>query len=324
MAAPTEKPAFFCPPHHLPSEERQKAWERETITLHQSGKSACVQCWIYQTWLQLGKDFPLLTKMPEKGAVIAVSGTLPQGFRPTDNLFLIDVVADGLPHPAAHHHILQNASHAARLHNSTFIPLWPQPGLIPRDRERSLSFPNIHFFGDPPNLAPEIAPDEFRRELENLTGLASDCIPAEQWHNYSETDCVVAVRSFDKKPYRHKPATKLYNAWLAGVPLVGGPESAFLADGSAGDNFLCVESPIGLIESLRALHDNAVLREEVVKSGKRAIRAFDEAATRQRWQTFLTEVAPALSKEWASRSSFSRKLERARNLLHLRLDGILP
>ncbi|MEM8808289.1 MAG: hypothetical protein AAGF01_19895, partial [Cyanobacteria bacterium P01_G01_bin.38] len=39
-----------------------------------------------------------------------------------------------------------------------------------------------------------------------------------RWHDYRQIGAVVAIRSFDRRRYDHKPATKLYNAWQ-GCPL---------------------------------------------------------------------------------------------------------
>lgn len=48
-----------------------------------------------------------------------------------------------------------------------------------------------------------------------------------QWNDFSETDLVLAVRPPSGDLHLRKPATKLCNAWLAGVPAMLGPESAY-------------------------------------------------------------------------------------------------
>src|SRR2546422_1942949 len=73
------------------------------------------------------------------------------------------------------------------------------------------------------------------------------------WHYYRETDAVIAARGFDGNPHVHKPATKLYNAWLAGVPFLAAPDSAFRAERRSPDDFLAVHDAAELFEKLRLL-----------------------------------------------------------------------
>jgi hypothetical protein len=47
------------------------------------------------------------------------------------------------------------------------------------------------------------------------------------WHDYSTDDLVLAVRDLTEKDALVKPASKLVNAWIAGVPALLGPEPAF-------------------------------------------------------------------------------------------------
>jgi hypothetical protein len=258
--------------------------------LIQSGKAACVQCWIYLTFLRLsraGDQLELCHQLPEEGVVVALTGNLPRDFKCPKGIFLIGVVADGNPHPACHFHILQNAKHAARLPRSTYIPLWPQPGLIPRKRERGDRFENIYFFGDPPNLAPELRDPSFSDSLREQLGLNLVIAGSDRWHDYSEADCVIAIRELGARGFLGKPATKLYNAWMAGVPFIGGGDSAFETDGRPGVDYLRCTTLESVITALDLLKNDSNLRCRMVDEGLSASLWFSPSAITERWIVFL-------------------------------------
>lgn len=309
------RPRFFIPAHHLPPEDRRAAWESGTghPILEQSGKSACAQCWIYQTWQELADRAELVTTLPDSGIVVGLSGTLPAQFQPPAEMFLIDVVADGDPHPSAHWHVVQNAAHARRLPRSTFIPLWGQPGLIPRAASRARIFENIDFFGDPPNLAGELATPEFADHLHSLTGLRLRFRNAASWHDYRTTDCAIGIRSFSRKKFLHKPSTKMYNAWTAGVPFIGGPESGLLSDARAGQDFLLCRSPADVIAALKTLQSSPALQSRLIRNGALRLRHFDRTAVRKRWIHLLNDLAPNRARQ---RARYPRPVLYAADHLH--------
>jgi len=47
------------------------------------------------------------------------------------------------------------------------------------------------------------------------------------WPDFREADLILAVRPGDRRRATNKPASKLVNAWLAGVPALLGPEVAY-------------------------------------------------------------------------------------------------
>lgn len=180
----------------------------------------------------------LVHDIPRDGIVIALTGTLPPHFRAPQGMFLAGVIADGLPHPSAHCHIAQNAAHAHRLPRDIFMPHWTQPGLLTRDPVRGNTFERVAFYGTKSNLAPELQTPEWAEHLLHTVGCTFDIRSAEHWHDCHDVDVVLAVRTFGRQRQLHKPATKLYNAWRAGIPFIGGRDSAFAADGNPGRDYL--------------------------------------------------------------------------------------
>ena len=317
---------FYIPENFLPHEEEREQWMTGTPSrLSQSGKAACVQCWIYLTYIRLtqaGVAVELCHKIPEDGIVVALTGNLMPNFRPHPKVFLIGVVADGTPHPACHHHILQNATHATRLPHSTYIPLWSQPGLIPRNSARGERFKNIYFFGDPPNLAPELRDSSFAEILKNRFGLNLVLAEAERWHDYSEADCVLAIRELSSRLFLRKPATKLYNAWLAGVPLIGGMESAFRAHGKTGIDYISCKTLDDMFQALIKLRDNPSLRRQIAAEGKISALKFTPEAITRCWIEFLESVSTKEASAHFSQSPHQRKFTSWRQRLTLTFDKL--
>src|SRR5690606_12799758 len=136
---------------------------------------------------------------------------------------------------------------------------------LPRDPQRGDRFETLGFFGDETNLAPELRDPAWRAQLENL-GVRLEVFHADRWHDYREVDGVVAIRGFGPSPYLHKPATKLYNAWLAGVPFIGGRDSAYAGDGTVGKNFLQAATPDELLQQVCRLKENPDLTRALVEA----------------------------------------------------------
>jgi len=284
------------PDKYLPNGPDQEAWKSGSIRkLEESGKITCAQCWIYQTWAALsaaGIPCELSSAIPGEGILLALSGFFHDSWRPPRGVFFADIVADFLPHPSAHLHIVQNGTHARRLPRSVFMPLWTHPNLVARDPSRGATFENVCFLGDPGNLAPELRSREWQDQLEKTPGLRLDVRRADRWHDYSDVDCVLAIRDFTRSRQLHKPGTKLYNAWLAGVPFIGGNDSAYAADGNCGVDYLKAESPEAVLAHLRRLRDDPAFRSSLVANGREAGKAFTRDKTLRRWERLVMETLP--------------------------------
>jgi hypothetical protein len=313
------------PENCLPTPEERTDWSTERPRLKQSGKTACVQCWIYLTFLRLREakhDITLCYSIPHEGIVVALTGNLMPGYRAPKGVYLIGVVADGSPHPACHFHILQNAAHASRLPRSAYIPLWPQPGLIPRNTERGDRFENICFFGDPANLAPELRTPSFSDSLRERLGLNLVIAGSERWHDYSEADCVIAIREFGSRRFLEKPATKLYNAWMAGVPFIGGNDSAFEADGRQGIDYLRCSTPESVIIALEQLKGDCEFRRRLVLEGKRVARRFTPDAITSEWRNLLHSLATQSATSQLAKPKVMQELIRWIQDLSVRFDNL--
>lgn len=317
--------SFCLPKEYWPNQSWIEAFERgEVIPLEKQGKGAVSQCWIYQTWrllIEAGVSCFLREGLPKDGGIIiamspsfySIAALLKSEATQTTRadswlrpFFLVDIVADGLPHPAAHLHLVQNREHARRLPRSLFMPHWPQPHLIPRDQARGLRFEKICFFGDVRNLAPELCSIAWQEKLYQELGLVLEIRGADQWHDYSDVDGVIAIRDFGYSRHLHKPATKLYNAWLAGVPFIAGNDSAYAADGHPGRDYLVATSAEKVFQHLKRLKNNPLVRQNLVKNGSASSAAYTREATFQRWKRLLQTTLPQEAHAWHQQSALKR------------------
>ncbi len=309
--------AFLTPEEFIKNPNHYDEWLREKkIPLEERGLGT-QECWIYQTWALLkhaGLNFPLLTKPPEEGILIMHSDQsinfLKDGSTPSKKLFIVNIVADTHPHPEAHLNIVQNKAHHAQLPYSCFIPHWPEPNLIERNPLRGLRFENVVFFGRKTNIAPALLTEEWSDHLRRSLGLYFHFQEESEWHDYSQVDCAIAIRDFKHGKHFKKPATKLYNAWLAGVPFIGGPDSAFSSEGRCEKNYLLSTSFKEVLKNLKRLQESNELRLQLIAEGKKAGHQITQAATLERWKQLLLITLPELALRWHQKSSSQQKRER--------------
>lgn len=269
-----------------------------------------IYCWTVQTYLYLKADgFPceLVSTIPKEGIVVAFRDSFPYALKPTAKILMVCLKPDRNRHPYAQLHVVQNPQDTQNLSNSYYIPLWRQPGLIPRDSGRGDKFENIGYFGISHNLAKELKAPSWREKLQEL-GLNWEIIPKESWHDYSNIDAVVAVRNFQGQDYTQKPASKLYNCWHAGVPAILGCESAFQSEYKSDLDYIEVKSLDEAISALKHLQDNPQLRQKMRENGKVRSQDIRPQEVVKKWVVFLQNVAIPEYKNWCNLSNWQQQL----------------
>lgn len=311
---------FFCMTEDcFPTPAWREKWGKgEFVKFAELNKSLTVHTWLYQTGTllqQAGVDAPFFIKMPhlpQRGIVVTMSGLLycyPKRLRFSSSLFIAGIVADaGIPHPTAMLHLIPNKIAAKHLPFTEFIPHWPQPFLIPRDSKRGERFETVCFMGDPQNIAPELCSKEWHLRLEKELGLHFICRDFDRWHDFSDVDCVVAIRDFSGSHFCYKPAHKLHNAWLAGVPFIGGRDSAFVGDGHPGHDYLVATSAEEVFLNLKQLKENVTFRSTLVQNGHRSGVAFTREAVLQSWKRLVQETLPMRALKWHRSSAVKRTI----------------
>jgi hypothetical protein len=175
-----------------------------------------------------------------------------------------------------------------------FIPHWPQPGLLPRQRDRGAQIETLCYKGSENNLYHAFRSNEFRARLaelgltlqydvkENVAGAS-----AVNWFDYRNCDLVLAVRDITEEDAKIKPATKLINAWLAGCPALLGPEPAFQAMRRSPLDYFEVRTPQEALDAATRLKQTPGLFDEMVENGLRRGAKFIPDRIAEQWRAVL-------------------------------------
>jgi len=315
-------PIYFYIPHSkLPSgdlpQNADSYWQwqcsQHSISPMQSG--GCF--WTLQTYLYLqdyGFPCQLVKTMPEEGIVLAHRDFLDDSLQPGSKLLIVCLRADVDRHPYAQLHVVQNPYQAIpkrflELWESYFIPHWAQSSLIPRDAQRGDTFENVTFIGNEVNLVSEFRGDFWYEQLDALGLKFQKKLTHDSWHDYSDVDVILAIREFGRKtPFRGKPASKLYNAWHAGIPAILGYESAFLAEKKSDLDYLEATSLTEVIAALKRLRDDKELRRAVVENGWMRAKETQPDEMIKKWQYLITEIAVPAYKKWYSMSPWQQQM----------------
>lgn len=279
--------------------------------------------WTYYTFLMLnerGFNCNLARNWPEEGIVVSHRDFLPATLRPAARVLLICIKPDRKSHSWAQFHIVQNHDdpliRSSRKGRAFALPHWPQPSLIPRNRSRGTQVRTAAFIGREINLADPLHEQEWERSLQEL-GILWRVPARDKWHDYSEIDVTISVRSFSTLPASadpvmcpdNKPPSKLINSWSAGVPAIVGRESAYKSVYRSSLDFLVVDSLPELLATLERLRNNPEMYTDMVQNGLERSREFSVDMIADRWiSLFNAEVFP-LYEEWRNTNSLSRNLE---------------
>jgi hypothetical protein len=223
---------------------------------------------------------------------------------------LVGIRADNRQPLAAEFEVLQNG-HFTDDERRFFVPHWPQPGLIPRDPARGDRIEVASYKGYRANLQEDFLAPAWSAWLASR-GVAwrLDAIDFSQrateaetlrWADYRDVDLFVAVRPAERKFRFAKPASKLVNSWLAGVPALLGVEHAareLRRDPLDYVEVANAEEARSVVERLQS--DPGEYRARI-EHGLRRARDFTAEAITDRWQELLFETLPALAERPARR-----------------------
>lgn len=263
-------------------------------------------CWCLQTYLLL-KNRPNLTVTCSArfsgGAINIVHSDqlLKLGYRP--DAFLVCVRADFPRRRWAQHHLVQNRNQLTVA--SSYLPLWLQPRLIGRDPART-GVKTVAYVGETTNgnLAGDV--EEWRR-LFAQDGLDFHRIESGAWNDMSAVDVLVGLRRFPAGSYNGKPPSKLLNAWAAGIPFIGGHDSAYLQVGVPDEDYLRVASMDEALAAARMLRDNPDVYARLKANGSRKAQDFSRENLARRWEEILLGPVLCRHHQWlASAERYER------------------
>lgn len=226
--------------------------------------------------------------------------------------FLVCPHGDAHPTRLANFRIRQNFLRAPTACTANVLH-FPQPGLIPRDPARGTRVERITFKGHN-NLDKNLLSERFLAELRDL---GMDFEPhyrdfktgEHSWHDYGNADVVLAFRNDTMYKTSFKPASKLINAWLAGVPALLGPEPAFEELRKSDLDFMTVRNPDDALRELRHLKESPDLYRAMVENGLRRSKDYTEDRVLDSWIEILNGPVASLALKWYTQPLTYRQLQ---------------
>ena len=285
------------------------------------------RAWILQTYLRLkraGYDVALTDRWPERGLLVFSSKQRRIVRRlagSTNEVYLLGIREDVGPALIADWEVLQNGRDVDG-RKRFFVPFWPQPGLIARDASRGHRLRRAAYKGFLGNLHADFRDERWPRFLADrgiewscdapLYGGRQRVTATMHWNDYSEVDLIVAIRPYDRYLHVRKPATKLYNAWLAGVPAMLGPEYAYRELRRSAEDYIEVLTLSDAMRGVELLLQQPERYAAMIANGQRRAREFTHAAILRQWAQLLFETLPARTadgrvRRWRGRSLSARK-----------------
>lgn len=249
-------------------------------------------------------------KISDKLSSSAINIAIGEALRAQKNFdplkhFVVSIRADYRPFRCANIEVVQNKSAIGK--KSFYVPHLPQPNLVPRDSSRT-KIETVAFFGKADNLW---APADKISELLSQLSLKFVIKKPEDWADYSDVDVALGIRTLDNCRHNNKPATKMFNAWFADVPFVGGNDSAFDQCGHVGRDFLratCIDDLLSILESFKR---RPQLAASIVNNARIQRDAYSLNATRSAWLSLFEEVIFPQFELWQQSSPSERFRRRA-------------
>lgn len=276
-----------------------------------SGFNHGAEIWILQTYLRLkqaGCDVRLSAELPQSGVVVfhinPPALDLLEAARAWErqDLILVVACADRIRFPAADLYILENQRYLDRP-NTVFVPHWPQPGLRPRRPEREERLEQISYKGFAIQLHEMFQSEGWR---SGLAALGVRWVPdaadldawdspdmSRRWSDYADVDAVLAVRVDLTNAWTNKPASKLVNAWMAGVPALLGPEYPYQELRRSPLDYFEVCSVEEALSAVARLKSQPGLYAAMVENGRRRAEEFRAERVTRIWQELLFSTLPA-------------------------------
>ena len=305
--------SFYLPAEDVPPFDRLP--EGDELARHPRRFLSPALNWVWRTFHHLAAEgFPctLTSKLPQRGIIVCAACNISLFFRPGPEQFLVCCVADAPPRFYMPCQVFQSATQATFQRTSlgfpfvTYMPHWPQPGLLPRMAERKDEFCHLDFFGASDQFAPELRTPGFVARLQSL-GLKLRT-NFDHYYDYRTTDAVLAVRTFGPDVVNIKPASKLINAWRAGAPAILGRESAFRELRQSPLDYLEAESIDECFAACARLRADDALRIAMANHGLRRAKEFSVPILTHRWKVLLGETLIEQHERWLATSWLNRQL----------------
>ena len=287
-----------------------------------------LDCWILKTFWKLKEyksdlNIHLVNYIPDEGIIIFHKGFFPKDIVPSNTQLFVCVQADYGRHQYAQYHIAQNPLGVSNFNfskrsfleeklfsftKSYFIAHWNQNDIIKRNSSRGESFKNVCFYGIDQNFPQKLLEPSFKEKLKKEGIDLKIITDSDQWNDYSETDCVLAIRDFENKPHYNKPFSKIINSYLAGVPVIAGNESSslYLKNG-LGIGISIVTNPDECFNAIKQVKENYLSSLKRIIIDKDKLKEFQDEAIVLSWDKLLREMQHNYQL-WCNSSSLAKNI----------------
>lgn len=279
-----------------------------------------VECWVLRTYYHLRPHAQAISLGPKmQPNRVNIANVYDLGRRQRLGAgFVVTTQGDGYRSALGNFNIRQNGIELASP-TQDWVPMWLQPGIRSRLAERGTTLTRVAYRGHPLNLIPGLKAAPFLQALaaQDIAfdlGLRDGTDNAD-WNDYRDVDVVVAIRNATLADARNKPASKLVNAWAAGVPAILGPEPAYRELRKGALDYIEAGSAEEALQAILWLKKHPERYQAMVQNGLERARDFTDAVLTTRWIDLLNgPVAQAFS-AWQKRSLLTRYRELATMLL---------
>lgn len=311
---------FYVPPSRFEQIAKIKD-HSDLLGFHDRLTSEIIPTYLYMK--QSGFNAEIIDHLPEEGIVVSDRESFfsllikrkkyfSDMFDFPTKVMLVTHKSDSGYLPPVHINIVLNPVYFEQnsndiLHNPYYLPSFPQPGLIPRLKQRDCLVQNVSFFGHHTQLTKEFNSEKWHSELASLGCNWIPTFDRKKWGDYREIDVVVTIRSFDQYPYLNKPANKLINCWRTGVPAIVASESANLALKKTDLDFCLADSLDETILAVKNLKNNPELYSAMVQNGLKRAEEFTVEQVLIKWIKFFEEYAYPTYEKWLKLTDLQKK-----------------
>lgn len=218
-----------------------------------------------------------------RDAVNIVHATQLSDINGDPSFFSVCVQGDYPDEHDAHFFIVQNLNQLSV--NKYYMPHWVQPGIIKRSFLRH-GVHSVAYVG--PNEV-EI-PMNYEQKLNQFLEpyhIRVVSLVGKLWYDFSNVDVLIGIRSFDNNPHNTKPPSRLFTAWHAGIPFIGGCDSAYTQVGRPGMDYLQVDSLEMAAKAVMLLKDDKWLYSRLVTNGSSKAWQYSNENIARLWEYVL-------------------------------------
>jgi hypothetical protein len=264
-----------------------------------------VNNWVVQTYLRLksslasaGIEATIGETLVPACVNIAHRDCLNRLLTPYFRSFVVGIRADRPPVFLCNVEVVQNDLQA-KTARTAFVNFWPQPGLVARDARRGSRVERMAYFGRSSSLPAWFYDPAWHAALAAI-GVTFEIREA-RWFDYADVDVVLAHRVEAPTMLRQKPASKLTNAWRAGVPALLSNEPAYASLRASDLDYIAIDSPTDVLAALERLRAMPARYAAMAANGRSRGAAFSVASVKAQWMRFLLFRVLPEAVDWHAR-----------------------